>query len=124
MPGPEVLHRLRMCHLRQLPAGPCVRLGKSGVSPSKSETTASFDPTFVHVCFRARCLKSVSELEAAVLGSPSLTVRMVSVDSKATLNLNPQQSSGAVCESRGGRPGLPVPNSPYGLRGRKAILKH
>ena len=27
------------------------------------------------------------------------------------------------CESRGGRPGLPVPNSPYGLCGRKAVLK-
>ena len=23
----------------------------------------------------------------------------------------------------GGRPGLPVPNSPYGLRGRRAALK-
>ena len=33
-------------------------------------------------------------------------------------------NSGAqeLCESRGGRPGLPVPNSPYGLCGRKAIL--
>ena len=28
-----------------------------------------------------------------------------------------------LCESRGGRPGLPVPNSPYGLCGRKATLK-
>ena len=27
-----------------------------------------------------------------------------------------------VCESRGGRPGLSVPNSPYGLCGRKATL--
>ena len=27
-----------------------------------------------------------------------------------------------MCESRGGRPGLPVPNSPYGLCGRKATL--
>ena len=27
-----------------------------------------------------------------------------------------------MCESRGGRPGLPVPNSPYRLRGRKATL--
>ena len=27
-----------------------------------------------------------------------------------------------LCESRGGRPGLPVPNSPYGLCGRKTIL--
>ena len=29
-----------------------------------------------------------------------------------------------LCESRGGRPGLPVPDSPYGLRGRKATLKN
>ena len=27
-----------------------------------------------------------------------------------------------LCESRGGCPGLPVPNSPYGLCGRKATL--
>ena len=26
------------------------------------------------------------------------------------------------CDSRGGRPGLPVPNSPYGLCGRKTTL--
>ena len=29
-----------------------------------------------------------------------------------------------LCESRGGRPGLPVPNSPYGLCERKATLKN
>ena len=29
-----------------------------------------------------------------------------------------------LCESRGGRPGRPVPNSPYGLCGRKATLDH
>ena len=28
-----------------------------------------------------------------------------------------------LCESRGGRPGLPVPNIPYGLCGRKATLE-
>ena len=28
-----------------------------------------------------------------------------------------------MCESGGGRPGLPVPNSPYGLCGRKAALE-
>ena len=28
-----------------------------------------------------------------------------------------------LCESGGGRPRLPVPNSPYGLCGRKAALK-
>ena len=28
-----------------------------------------------------------------------------------------------LCESAGGRPGLPVPNRPYGLCGRKATLK-
>ena len=27
-----------------------------------------------------------------------------------------------LCESRGGHPGLPVPNSPYGLCGRKATM--
>ena len=27
-----------------------------------------------------------------------------------------------MCESRGARPGLPVPNSPLGLCGRKATL--
>ena len=27
-----------------------------------------------------------------------------------------------LCENRGARPGLPVPNSPYGLCGRKATL--
>ena len=27
-----------------------------------------------------------------------------------------------LCERSGGRPGLPVPNSPYGLRGREATL--
>ena len=31
-------------------------------------------------------------------------------------------SSGPVCESGGGRPGLPVPNSPFGLCGREATL--
>ena len=29
-----------------------------------------------------------------------------------------------LCESLGGRPWLPVPNSPYGLCGRKATLKY
>ena len=27
-----------------------------------------------------------------------------------------------LCEGRGGRPGLPVPNSPYGVCGSKATL--
>ena len=29
-----------------------------------------------------------------------------------------------LCESRGGRPGLPVPNSAYGLCGRKSTLNY
>ena len=28
-----------------------------------------------------------------------------------------------LCEGRGGRPGLPVPNKPYGFCGRKATLQ-
>ena len=41
---------------------------------------------------------------------------------KATLNSNPvsDHRGQELCGSRGGRPGLPVPNSLYGLRGHKA----
>ena len=63
-----------------------------------------------------RCEK----VEVDVLGSPSLIVLTVSVHVKQHLNNRAQE----LCESRGGRPGLPVPNSPYGLCGRKATLKN
>ena len=46
---------------------------------------------------------------------------MVSVDVKqhsGTWNSDTQE----LCESRGDRPGLPVPNNPYGLCGRKATF--
>ena len=33
-----------------------------------------------------------------------------------------QSSAQELCERRGGRPGLTVPNGPYGLCGRKATL--
>ena len=35
-----------------------------------------------------------------------------------------RRSAQELCENRGGRPGLPVPNSPYGLCERKATLKN
>ena len=60
------------------------------------------------------------EVEVDVLGSPSLIVLVVSVDVKAILEENSRTKE--LCESRGGRPGLPVPNSLYGLCGRKATL--
>ena len=63
------------------------------------------------------------KVEVAVLGSPSLVVLMVSVDLKQHLKKTSSLSSGAVCESRGGRPGLPVLNSLYGLCGREAALE-
>ena len=64
------------------------------------------------------------KVEVAVLGSPSLIVLMVSVGVKLHSTRTGQcHNFGAVCEGRGGRPGLPpVPNSPYGLCGRKATL--
>ena len=55
-------------------------------------------------------LRSRVKVEVAVLGSPSLIVLMV-CGRKATLNLFATE----LCESRGGRPRLPVPNSTYGL---------
>ena len=65
------------------------------------------------------------KVEGAVLGSPSLISLMVSVDVKhyerrsETLRIRAQE----LCESRGGRPGLPVPNKPDGFCGRKAPWK-
>ena len=47
-------------------------------------------------------------MEVDVLGSPSLIAQTLIAQE--------------LCESRGGRPGLPVPSSPYGLCGRKATL--
>ena len=62
--------------------------------------------------------RSCVKVEVDVLGSPSLIVRMVRI-----CGLNIQLAIGrALCESRGGRLGLPVPNSPYGLCGRKATI--
>ena len=58
------------------------------------------------------------KVEVDVLGSPSLIVPTVSVDVKQHLKNRAQE----LYESRGGHPGLPVPNSPYCLCGRKATL--
>ena len=41
---------------------------------------------------------------------------------KATLNVERFRAQ-ELCESRGGRPGLPVPNSPYGLCWRKVTFE-
>ena len=44
---------------------------------------------------------------------------------RATLHNNdhvPAHTAQELCERRGGRPGLPVTNSPYGLCRRKATL--
>ena len=60
------------------------------------------------------------KVEVAVLGSPSLIVLIV-CGSKATFE-EVHYKAPELCGSRGGRPGLPVPNNPYGLCGRKATL--
>ena len=67
-------------------------------------------------------LRSCVKVEVAVLGSPSLIVCTISLDVK-------QQRTCCIvraqepCESRGGRPGLPVPNILYGLWGREATYE-
>ena len=50
-------------------------------------------------------LRSCMKVEVAILGSPSIIVLMVSVDIKLQY---PELRS---CESRGGRPGLPIKSS-------------
>ena len=59
-------------------------------------------------------------MEEAVLGSPALTVLMVSVDVKQHRTI--RKTAQELYESGGGRPGLPVPNKPCGLCARKATL--
>ena len=59
------------------------------------------------------------KVEVAVLGSGLQIVLMVSADVKQHGTGQTQE----LCESRDGRPGLLVPNSPYGLCGHKAALK-
>ena len=48
------------------------------------------------------------KVEVAVLGSPSLNSP---VDIKSNIEMNARRAQG-LCERRGARPGLPVPNSP------------
>ena len=55
------------------------------------------------------------KVEGAVLDSPSLIVLMVSVDVELHLKKKEEEEelrAEELCESRGMRPGLPVPNSP------------
>ena len=54
----------------------------------------------------------MSVTEAAVLTSRDLSGRKVTRKNRGQ----------ELCESQGGLPGLLVPNSPYGLCGRKATL--
>ena len=65
------------------------------------------------------------EVEVDVLGSPSLIVVVLTVSldvCNTELELGRQFRAQELCESGGGRPELPVPNSPYDLCGRKATL--
>ena len=63
------------------------------------------------------------KVEVDVLGAPSLISLVVSVAVKQRLKqrvvwIRAQEP----CESRGGRPGRPVPNKPCGLCGRKTTF--
>ena len=63
------------------------------------------------------------KVEMHVLGSPSLIGRMGVFGRKAPCLLTwVLYRVQELCKNRGGRPGVPVPNGPYGLRGRKATF--
>ena len=53
-------------------------------------------------------------MEVDVLGSPSLISLMDLCGRKAPFNEQNIFRAQELCESGGGRPGLPVPNKPYG----------
>ena len=67
-------------------------------------------------------LRSCVKVKVAIGGSLSLMVLRVSVDVKQHWTWTQTHRAQELCESRGGHPGLPVPNSPYGLCGREAAL--
>ena len=61
-------------------------------------------------------------VEVAVLGSrPNKPTVSVNVRQHSTSTNHSRAQE--LCESRGGRPGLPIPNSLYGLCRRKATSK-
>ena len=70
----------------------------------------------MHALHRA---PELCESQDGRLGSPSLIVLTVSNTELETSSASTAQE---LCGSRGGCPMLPVPNSPYGLCGRKATL--
>ena len=64
------------------------------------------------------------KVEVDVLGSPSRIVCTVSVDVRQHLKRKSQEiRAQELCESRGGRPGLPISNSLHGLCGRTATFE-
>ena len=69
---------------------------------------------------RTSKLRSCVKVTVDVLSFPSLIVRTVSVDSKQ--HRIQRYRAQELHESRGGRPGLPVPDNSHGLCGRKATL--
>ena len=55
-------------------------------------------------------------LKEEAMSTPSVIRQVVSVDVKQQLNATmPAREVQELCESRGGRPGVPVLKSPYGL---------
>ena len=63
--------------------------------------------------------KELCERGGGCPGPPSLKVRTVSATRKKECNAGIFRE---LCESRGRRPGLPVPNCLYGFCGRKATV--
>ena len=53
---------------------------------------------------------------------PFLLLLLLRKDSVKAIDQNEDDRARELCESRGGRPGFLVPNSPYGLCGREATL--
>ena len=100
----------------------CFHLGAYSVHATQPRTKFSvlFEATSIYVHGE---LSSCVKVEVAFLGSPSLIVFMVSVDEKHyERKKDANDRAQELCESRGGLPGLRVPNKPDGFCRRKAPL--
>ena len=69
------------------------------------------------VCLLSALSRRVGALQISII----IIMKIDICGHKAALNSGGTRDQ-ELCESRGGRSGLPVPNSPYGLCGRKATL--
>ena len=93
--------------------------GLTGTSPTHSDLVGSR----VCSCLAVTCHLHFGQKDRALLIVNAVTRAWNGYRNKSAQKADPGcLRAQGLCESRGGRPGLPVPDNPYGLCVRKATL--